>query len=249
MPQSNVKAFNVDNVRVVKVLGSNIFESRVVKGMLFNREPEGCVKKASKAKIAVFSCPIDISRTETKGTVLIHNANEMMNFSKGEEQLIEQQIKEIASSGVTVVVTGATIGEMSLHFLNRYNLLAVRVQSKFDLRRLCKVVGATPLARLGKPMEEEMGHCDLVEVEEIGSDRCTVFKQLQEETQTVSIVLRGATLNMLDDLERAIEDGVNVVKSLTKVRILLSRRTLRLFLGLAQSKWSFPGSLRSFHRQ
>lgn len=215
MPK-NSKTFNVDNVRVVKVLGSNVLESQVLKGMAFNREPEGVVKKAMKAKVAVYSCPIDVSRTEKTGTVLLHNANEMMNFSKGEEKMIEQQIKEIADSGVKVIVTGGTVGELMLHFINRYELLVVRVQSKFDLRRLCKVVGATPLARLGAPMAEEAGFCDFIEVVEIGSDRCTVFRQEEESSQTVSIVLRGSTLNLLDDLNRSIDDGVNIVKALTK---------------------------------
>ena len=89
MPK-NAKNFNVDNVRVVKIMGSSLGESSVVQGMVFNRESEGDVAKATNAKIAVFSCPIDVSKSETKGTVLIHNAQEMMDFSKGEEKLLEQ---------------------------------------------------------------------------------------------------------------------------------------------------------------
>ena len=65
-------------------------------------------------------------------------------------------------------------------------------------------------------MAEEMGHCDIVETVEIGSDRCTVFRQEKESTRTATIVLRGGTPNFLDDLERAVDDGVNVVKALAK---------------------------------
>ena len=61
-----------------------------------------------------------------------------------------------------------------------------------------------------------MGFCDIVETVEIGSDRCTVFRQETEATRTATIVMRGGTPNMLDDLERAIDDGVNVVKALVK---------------------------------
>lgn len=61
-----------------------------------------------------------------------------------------------------------------------------------------------------------MGHCDVVESLEIGSDRCTVFRQEKESTKTSSIILRGSTLNYLEDVERSIDDGVNVIKSLTK---------------------------------
>ena len=70
LPKNPVN-FNVDNVRVVKIMGGSLEQSRVIKGMVFGREPDGSVKKASRAKVGVFSCPIDISQTETKGTVLL----------------------------------------------------------------------------------------------------------------------------------------------------------------------------------
>ncbi|KAK9451407.1 chaperonin Cpn60/TCP-1 family [Limtongia smithiae] len=216
MPK-NPKAFNVDNVRVVKVMGSSMDASRVVKGMVFNREPEGTVKKiSSKARVAVFNCPIDISQTETKGTVLLHDAKEMLNFSKDEESHLESMIKSIADTGIKVIFSGQNVGELALNYLNRNDILVLRVPSKFDLRRLCSVVGATPLARLGPPMPEEMGRVDIVETVEIGGDRVTVVRQENEVTRTSTIVVRGATQGLLDDVERAIDDGVSVIKSLTK---------------------------------
>ncbi|KAF2735972.1 t-complex protein-like protein 1 [Polyplosphaeria fusca] len=215
LPKNPVN-FNVDNVRVVKIMGGSLRQSRVVKGMVFGREPDGTIKKANKAKVAVYSCPIDISQTETKGTVLLHNAKEMMDFTKGEEHQIEAIIKELHDSGLRVVIAGSTIGELAMHYLNRYNILVIKVLSKFELRRLCRVVGATPLARLGAPMPDEMGSIDVVETLEIGGDRVTVFRQENEQTRTATIVLRGATQNHLDDVERAIDDGVNVVKAITR---------------------------------
>ena len=197
-------------------MGGALEQSKVVKGMVFARSPEGNVTKATKAKVGVFSCPIDISQTETKGTVLLHNAKEMMDFTKGEEQQVEQAIKELHDSGIRVVVAGSTIGELAQHYLNRYNMLTIKILSKFELRRLCRVVGATPLARLGAPMPDEMGNIDVVETLEIGGDRVTVFRQENEQTRTATLVLRGATQNHLDDVERAIDDGVNVVKAITR---------------------------------
>lgn len=214
----NPANFNIDNIRVVKIMGGDLSQSRVVKGMVFGREPDGIVKKAKKAKVGVFSCPIDISQTETKGTVLLHNAKEMLDFSKGEEAQLEAAIKELYDSGVRVVVAGSTVGELALHYLNRMNMLVIKILSKFELRRLCRVCGATPLARLGAPMPDEMGSIDVVETNEIGGDRVTVFRQESDTavTRTATIVLRGATQNHLDDVERAIDDGVNVIKAVTK---------------------------------
>ena len=208
--------FNVDNVRVVKIMGGSIEQSRVVKGMVLGREPDGSVKKAKKAKVGVFSCPIDISQTETKGTVLLKNAKEMLDFTKGEEKQLEGIIKELHDSGMRVVVAGSNIGELALHYLNRYGFLVIKILSKFELRRLCRVVGATPLARLGAPMPDEMGTIDIVETLEIGGDRVTVFRQENETTRTATLVLRGATQNHLDDVERAVDDGVSVIKAITR---------------------------------
>ncbi|KAK3302365.1 chaperonin Cpn60/TCP-1 family [Chaetomium strumarium] len=212
----NPANFNVDNIRVVKIMGGSLDQSRVVKGMVFPKEPNGSVKKARKAKVGVFTCPIDISQTETKGTVLLHNANEMLNFSKGEEERLEAAIKELHDVGLRVVVAGSTVGELAMHFLDRYGILVIKILSKFELRRVCRVVGATPLARLGAPMPDEMGNIDVVETQEIGGDRVTVFRQEDEATRTATLVLRGATQNHLDDVERAVDDGVNVIKAITK---------------------------------
>ena len=212
----NPQNFNVDNVRVVKIMGGSLEQSKVVKGMVFGREPDGSVKRVKNAKVGVFSCPIDTSQTETKGTVLLHNAKEMMDFTKGEEEQLEKAIKELHDSGLRVVVAGTTVGELALHYLNRFGILVVKVLSKFELRRLCRVVGATPLARLGAPMPDEMGKIDVVETLEIGGDRVTVFRQENEQTRTATLVIRGATQNHLDDIERAIDDGVNVIKAITK---------------------------------
>ncbi|KAL9053141.1 MAG: hypothetical protein Q9162_004938 [Coniocarpon cinnabarinum] len=212
----NPQNFNVDNIRVVKIMGGSLEQSRVVRGMVFGREPEGSVKKATKAKVGVFSCPIDTSQTETKGTVLLKNAREMVDFTKGEEAQMEQVVKELHDSGLRVIVASTTVGELALHYLNSAGILVIKVMSKFELQRLCRVVGASPLARLGAPMPDEMGSVDFVETQEIGGDRVTVFRQENEQTRTATLVLRGATQNHLDDVERAVDDGVNVIKAVTK---------------------------------
>lgn len=140
----------------------------------------------------------------------------MLDFTKGEETQLEGIIKELHDSGLRVVVAGSTVGELAMHYLNRFGILVIKILSKFELRRLCRVVGATPLARLGAPMPDEMGNVDIVETLEIGGDRVTVFRQEDESTKTATLVIRGATQNHLDDIERAVDDGVNVVKAITR---------------------------------
>lgn len=220
LPQSNPRAFNVDNIRCVKIMGASLQSSHVVHGMVFNREASSQLKSIIPAnketlKVAVFSCPISSSRTETKGTVLLHDAKEMLDFNKGEEAILSRQISEIVASGVRVVVSGDQISDLAIHFLDRAGLMAVRIPSKFDLRRLCRALGATPLARLGAPLAEELGTAQSVESLEIGSDRCTVFKSAADNgARLATIILRGSSQNALDDLERSIEDAVNTVRTL-----------------------------------
>ncbi|CAN3375534.1 hypothetical protein DIURU_005728 [Diutina rugosa] len=217
------QSFNIDNVRVVKIMGASLRQSEVVKGMVFPREPEGSVKNITeRSKVVVFTTPIDITTTETKGTVLLHNAQEMLDFSAGEEAQMDQMCKEIYDSGVRVVIAGSTVGDLALHYMNKYGLLVLKVPSKFDVRRICQVCGATPLPRLGAPTPDEMGVIDVIETKEIGGDRVTIVRQNESVSRTSTIVIRGATQNNLDDVERAIDDGVNAIKGLLKDARLLA---------------------------
>nr|KAF6269174.1 chaperonin containing TCP1 subunit 8 [Pipistrellus kuhlii] len=213
--------FNVDNIRVCKILGSGICSSSVLHGMVFKKEAEGDVTSVKDAKIAVYSCPFDGMITETKGTVLIKTAEELMNFSKGEENLMDAQVRAIADTGANVVVTGGKVADMALHYANKYNVMLVRLNSKWDLRRLCKTVGATALPRLTPPVAEEMGHCDSVSLSEVGDTQVVVFKHEKEDGAISTIVLRGSTDNLMDDVERAVDDAVNTFKVLTRDKRLV----------------------------
>eukprot|EP00884_Botryococcus_braunii_P022875 jgi/Botrbrau1/9271/Bobra.180_1s0028.1 len=212
----NAANFNVDNVRVVKIPGAGAADSRVVKGMVIKRGPEGVITDVQDAKVAVFAQGVDAASTETKGTVLIHTAAELESYSKQEEDLIESLVKGIADSGAKVVVAGSAIGEMALHFIEKYGLMAVRIPSKFDLRRFCRAVGATALAKLAAPSADELGFAKSLRVEEIGGTRVIVLEQDAAQGAIATIVLRSATDQVLDDLERAVDDGVNAFKVMSK---------------------------------
>jgi len=88
--------------------------------------------------------------------------------------------------------------------------------SKFELKRIARAVGATPIVKLGTPSPEETGYADEVHFKEISSQKCIVFRRDKEENRMATIVLRGSTTSMLDDIERAIDDGVNTIKTLTR---------------------------------
>merc|ERR1719325_145424 len=208
--------FNVDNVRVCKILGSGLFSSQTVQGMVFRRQAESNIIKKDNCKVAIFTCPVDALQTETKGTVLIKTAEELTNFSRGEETQLENQIKAIAESGADVIVAGGKIGDLAVHYINKYNMMAVRLMSKWDIRRLARATGATALPKMTPPTSEEMGMADTVYVDELGDTEIVVFRVGEKESRVSTIVIRGATDNYMDDIERAVDDGVNVFKGLCK---------------------------------
>ncbi|CAM8960807.1 unnamed protein product [Rhodiola kirilowii] len=212
----NPSNFNVDNVRVAKLLGGGLHDSVIVRGMVLKNDAVGSIKKVGKAKVAVFVSGVDTSATETKGTVLIHNADQLENYAKTEEAKVEELIKAVADSGAKVIVSGAAVGEMALHFCERYKLMVLKIASKFELRRFCRTTGAVAMLKLGQPNPDDLGFVDSVSVEEIGGARVTIVRNEEGGNSVSTIVLRGSTESILDDLERAINDGVNTYKAMCR---------------------------------
>jgi len=213
-PKDKPARVNVDNIRVCKLRGGNIHDSEVIKGIVITRDCQGTIKLAEDVKIAVFGCGVEAAGTEAKATVLIKSAEELMSYNKSEEEMMEDAIRGIAESGVKMIVAGGTVSEMAMHFLERYKIMVIRIMSKFDLRRICRAIGAKALVRLGPPSPDEMGFCDKVSVKEIGGRKVTIFHQEKEDTRVATIILRASTDNLLNDLERAVDDGVNTAKAL-----------------------------------
>lgn len=212
----NPANFNVDNVRVAKLLGGGLHNCTIVRGMVLKSDAVGSIKRVEKAKVAVFAGGVDTSATETKGTVLIHSAEQLENYSKTEEAKVEELIRAVAESGAKLIVSGAAVGEMALHFCERYKLMVLKISSKFELRRFCRTTGAVALLKLSRPSPDNLGYVDSVSVEEIGGVRVTVVKNEEGGNSVSTVVLRGSTDSILDDLERAVDDGVNTYKAMCK---------------------------------
>merc|ERR1719313_802276 len=162
------------------------------------------------AKVAVYGIPLDSATTETKGTVLLKSADELKAYNNSEEDALEKVIKAIAESGCNMLVCGQAIGELALHFLEKYKIMCMKCPSKFELRRICRTTGANTLVRLEPPTPADLGACKHVHVKEIGSTRCTIFDHESDCSRVATIVIRGSTPNIMDDVERAIDDGVSV---------------------------------------
>ncbi|EPS74226.1 hypothetical protein M569_00521 [Genlisea aurea] len=232
--------FNVDNVRVTKLIGGGLHDSKVLQGMVLKVDALGTIKRVEKVKVAVFSGGVDTTATETKGTVLIHNAEQLENYAKTEESKVEELIKAVADSGAKVIVSGAAVGEMALHFCERYKLMVLKISSKFELRRICRTTGAVALLKLSQPDADDLGYADSISVEEIGGSRVTIVKNESGGNTMSTIVLRGSTDSILDDLERAVDDGVNSYKAMCRdSRTVPGAAATEIELGKRLKEFSF----------
>ncbi|KAI3994109.1 hypothetical protein MKX01_012366 [Papaver californicum] len=234
----NPMNFNVDNVRIAKLQGGGLRNSTIVRGMVLKADASGSIKRVEKAKIAVFVGGVDTSATETKGTVLIHSAEQLENYAKTEEAKVEELIKSVADSGAKVIVSGAAVGEMALHFCERYKLMVLKISSKFELRRFCRTTGCIALLKLSQPSPDDLGHADSISVEEIGGARVTVVKNEEGGNSVATVLLRGSTDSILDDLERAVDDGVNTYKAMC--------RDSRIVPGAAATEIELAKQLKEF---
>jgi len=208
--------FKSDSVRICKMMGGRVRDSEIIRGMVLQRRAEGAITRAENAKISIYACGLEASMTEAKSTVLLRNADDLLSYTRSEERKMEDVIKAIAETGTKVIVCNGTISDMAMHYIEKYKIMALKVHSKWELRRLCGTCNATAMVRLGPATPEELGYCDMVEMREIGGRQVCVFNQSREETRVCTIVLRSSTAPMLNDLERAVDDGVNCVKILCR---------------------------------
>ena len=182
MPENEAN-FNTDNVRVAKIVGNSVHATTVVQGMCLTRGVLGTITDAREAKIAVYGIPLDSAMTETKGTVLLKSAAELKAYSNSEEESLEAIIKAIADAGTKMIICGQAVGELALHFIEKYGMMVIKCPSKFELRRICRTTGAAPLVRMEPPTAADLGYCKHVFVKEIGSTQCTIFDHEQERSE------------------------------------------------------------------
>jgi len=219
----NPQSFNVDNVRVVKLPGGGSLDSLVVKGIVLQSTPQGNILRVKDAKVAVYGQGLDTGNTETKGTTLFRSAAELEAYSNDEEAVLEKTVAAIAETGVKLVVSGGAIGEIALHYFQRYKMMVLKITSKFELRRFCRVTGASAVSKFQAPMPDQIGYVQSCAVEEIGGAKVTRVEQSDALSSVCSIVIRGAAENSLDEIERCVDDGVNAYKVLCKdPRVVLS---------------------------
>ena len=107
-------------------------QTHMMPGMVLMNLPQNNVLHVENAKVLVLNCGLEASSSETKGTVLIQSAEELLTFTRNEEEAFGKEIEAIAKTGVNVIFAGGSISEISRHYLSQYNIMGVSIGSKFD---------------------------------------------------------------------------------------------------------------------
>ncbi|ADM11389.1 T complex protein 1 theta subunit [Encephalitozoon intestinalis ATCC 50506] len=205
------RSFSTENIRVCKVVCGSTEDSYVVQGMVFNRSPEGEVKHVTKGKTSIYNCPLDISRTELKGTVLMRTASELLSFSKEENKRIKETVESMNGD---VVICSGKVDKIYLDFLNKKKKLVFRITSKYDLRRIRELVGGHILAALDPQTEDSMGFVEEVETFKEGNSEYTKF--ISGSKKVYTLVLKNSVQAVLDEQERMVQKALNVLSKNSK---------------------------------
>lgn len=214
MPENPLE-FLVDNVRTIKILGSNIQETKVVNGMVVQHRSKTTIKSVKDCNVLVLTTNVGLREMDVTQNVIFNNAEELLDFSRSEENVVELSIKRIHHMGVRLLVLSNKPTDLEIHYLNKYGIYTVIIISKFGRRRLCRMLGARScVTKDWRP--EDLGHIRFAKEIEIGGQRVTQFVQQPGESIVSTIVIRGAANNIMNDVERAIHDGINTIRAMCR---------------------------------
>mmetsp|Transcript_51097 Transcript_51097/g.127233 ORF Transcript_51097/g.127233 Transcript_51097/m.127233 type:complete len:532 (-) Transcript_51097:677-2272(-) len=212
---SSKKKISINDIRVVKVLGGSFEQIKTINGTVVLRDTEGRIKKKKKANLVIFLGIFDIVCPETKNSILFQSAEEIMNYESNKNITIENMVEELHNLGVNVIVASG-FSDLSLFFLEKYNMMILKIQSKFDLRRIALTSNAIVLSKLKKPTIEEIGKCDFISVRSFGSQKITIFQQENSGCKIFTIIARASSTKILDYIEKLVYRSTSVFKTIVK---------------------------------
>jgi len=203
---------DMDNIKVEKKVGARIEESKLIEGMIIDKERvhTNMPKKVNDAKILLVNTAIELKDTEVDAEISITSPEQLQSFLDQEEQMIKKLVDKVVASGANVVFCQKGIDDMAQHYLAKAGIFAVRRVKKSDMQKLARATSAKLVTNVDEITAEDLGKAELVEEKKIGGDEMT-FVTGCENPKAVSILLRGGTEHVIDNIERALNDALRVV--------------------------------------
>ena len=203
-----------DNIKLEKKQGGGIEDSELVDGIVVDKEVvhPSMPKRIKDAKIAVLKAALEVKETETDAEIRVTDPEMLQKFIEQEEKMIKEMIDGLVNAGANVVFCQKGIDDLAQYYLAKAGILAVRRVKQSDIEKLAKATGARIITDLRDIRTEDLGEAELVEEVKIGEDEM-VFVRGCKNPKAVTILIRGGTEHIVDEVERSLTDSIKVVKA------------------------------------
>ena len=204
---------DLDNIKVEKKAGGSITDTALVKGIVLDKEivHSGMPTKIQQAKIALINTALEIEKTEMSAEIRINDPTQMQMFLEEENRMLKTMVDKLHTVGANVVICQKGIDDMAQHFLAKHGILSVRRVKESDMTKLAKATGGRSTSNLDDISEKELGTSELVHQKKVESDKW-VFVEGCRNPQSVTLLIRGGTQRVVDEVDRSIHDALMVVK-------------------------------------
>jgi archaeal chaperonin len=203
---------DLDDIQIVKKQGGSITDSQLIEGVIVDKEKvhSGMPARVEAPKIALLDAALEIKKTEIDAKIEINEPSQLNAFLQEEENMLHRMVDQVKKSGANVVFCQKGIDDLAQHFLAKEGIYAVRRVKKSDMEKLAKATGANIVSKVSELSPDDVGTAGLVEERKIGEDSLT-FVSGAKKARAVSVLLRGGTEHVLDEIERSMDDALNVV--------------------------------------
>ena len=210
--------FKVDDVKIEKKKGGNVLDTQLIQGIVLDKEVvhPGMPRRVEKAKIALLDAALEVEKPEITAKINITSPEMIKAFLDEEAKIIKEMVDKIAEAGANVVICQKGIDEVAQHFLAKKGILAVRRVKRSDLEKLERATGGRIVSSVRDLKPEDLGYAELVEERKIGNDKM-VFVEGCKNPKAVTILVRGASDMILDEIERSLKDALNVLRNIMRV--------------------------------
>jgi len=209
---------NIDDIKREKKQGGSSDETELIRGVLIDKEVvhPGMAKEVKEAKIALLDAALEVKSTETDTQIQITDPTKLQAFVEQEEKILKKMVEDVEKSGANVLFCQKGIDDMAQHYLSKKGILAARRVKKSDMEKLSKATGGRIVTNLNDLTSKDLGFAKLVEEQKVG-DEDMVFVRECKNPKSVTILVRGGTEHVVDEVDRAIEDAIGAVSSSIEV--------------------------------
>jgi thermosome len=204
---------DLKNIQTVKKAGASMEKSEMVKGLIIDKEPvsDAMPKKVKDAKIALIDAAFEVKKTEMEAKIQITDPSQLSAFIQEEERMLKDMVDKVKAAGANVVFCQKGIDDLAQHYFAKEGIYACRRVKKSDMERLGRSTGASILNKISEIVPEDLGYAESVELRRVEEEDMTFITGCKEP-KTVSILVRGGTQHVADEVERSLVDAWSVVR-------------------------------------